>query len=189
MPGLVLPTLFCPPAAYYAEILANGGAVIDTAPRFDKRCKQAHRCMIADTQGPLALTVPVAKPYGRTWADTHISAHGRWWEVMREALSSAYGRTPYFEFLIDDFLPMLVEPDLTLTVAELNCRMDSAIRRGMGLTVPVEYQPLGTSAPWTPSCEVKAYWQVRADRFGFIPDLSALDLLFNLGPESVAVLG
>ncbi len=28
------------------------------------------------------------------------------------------------------------------------------------------------------------YYQVRADRFGYIPNLSALDLLFNLGPES-----
>ncbi|MCM1406727.1 MAG: WbqC family protein, partial [[Clostridium] fimetarium] len=28
------------------------------------------------------------------------------------------------------------------------------------------------------------YYQVRADRFGYLPNLSALDLLFNLGPEA-----
>ncbi|MDE6134461.1 MAG: WbqC family protein, partial [Muribaculaceae bacterium] len=30
----------------------------------------------------------------------------------------------------------------------------------------------------------RSYWQVRADRFGFIPGLSVLDLIFNLGPEA-----
>ncbi|MDE6145308.1 MAG: WbqC family protein, partial [Muribaculaceae bacterium] len=33
---------------------------------------------------------------------------------------------------------------------------------------------------WMP----EPYWQVRADRLGFIPNLSILDLIFNLGPET-----
>ena len=32
--------------------------------------------------------------------------------------------------------------------------------------------------------DVGPYWQIRADRFGFIPRLSILDLIFNLGPEA-----
>ncbi|MDE7146980.1 MAG: WbqC family protein, partial [Duncaniella sp.] len=32
------------------------------------------------------------------------------------------------------------------------------------------------------------YWQVRADKLGFIPGLSVLDLIFNLGPEAVIYL-
>lgn len=32
------------------------------------------------------------------------------------------------------------------------------------------------------------YYQVRADKFGFLPDLSILDLIFNMGPESPLIL-
>ena len=36
--------------------------------------------------------------------------------------------------------------------------------------------------------EPKPYYQVFESRYGFIPDLSILDLLFNMGPESVLIL-
>ena len=32
------------------------------------------------------------------------------------------------------------------------------------------------------------YYQVFADRLGFIPDLSAVDLLFNEGPNAISFL-
>ncbi|MDE6430391.1 MAG: WbqC family protein, partial [Duncaniella sp.] len=33
-----------------------------------------------------------------------------------------------------------------------------------------------------------SYWQIREDKLGFIPGLSVLDLIFNLGPEAVLYL-
>ena len=64
---LILPSLFCPAASYYAMMAEAGHVVVNTGMRFDKRRKEVHRCVIADTRGPLELTVPIAKPYGRTW--------------------------------------------------------------------------------------------------------------------------
>ena len=32
------------------------------------------------------------------------------------------------------------------------------------------------------------YYQVFSQKFGFLPDLSIIDLLFNMGPESLLVL-
>ena len=32
------------------------------------------------------------------------------------------------------------------------------------------------------------YWQVFQDKFGFVPGLSIMDLLFNEGPESICLL-
>ena len=32
------------------------------------------------------------------------------------------------------------------------------------------------------------YWQVFRERFGFVPNLSVMDLLFNEGPESICYL-
>ena len=139
---------------------------------------------IADTRGPLELTVPVAKPYGRTWADTSVSRHGAWFDVMWTALESAYGRTPFFEFYADDFRPLLLGVDDFGTVGELNFRFDLAIRRALGIQSPVIYSTEEASPvaiePWQP----QPYWQVREQQLGFIPGLSILDLIFNLGPET-----
>ena len=182
----MLPSRFCPSAAYYRMVALNPDAttVVCAGERFDKRRKDAHRMTVADTRGPLELTVPVAKPYGRTWADTVVSRHGDWWQVMWTALESAYGRTPFFEFYADDFRPLILGVDSYGTVGELNFRFDLAIRRALGLTSPVVYSPVESQPqlvePWNP----QPYWQLRADRLGFIPGLSILDLIFNLGPET-----
>lgn len=186
--SLILPTRFCPPPAYYRAIaLHRGPVVIDTATRFDKRCKQAHRCTIADAGGPLDITVPIAKPYGCTWNDVGVSLHDQWWETARTALESAYGRTPYFEFYADDFLPLL-DPVRFTTVSALNRDFDAAIRRCLGLRVDVVYEAVGAVAHDPAPYDVGPYWQVRQERFGYLPGLSTLDLLFNLGPESLLLL-
>lgn len=183
---LRLPSRFCPSAAYYRMVALHPEAttIVCAGERFDKRRKDAHRTVIADTRGRLELTVPVAKPYGRTWADTAVSRHGDWWAVMWTALESAYGRTPFFEFYADDFRPLILGVEDYGTVGELNFRFDLAIRRALGLTSPVVYSAEEatpqTVEPWEP----QPYWQVRADRLGFIPGLSILDLIFNLGPET-----
>ena len=39
-----------------------------------------------------------------------------------------------------------------------------------------------------PDFQPKAYYQVYQQRHGFLPNLSILDLLFNMGPESVYYL-
>ena len=186
MTELVLPTRFCPPPAYYRMMaLHQGNVSVCLEERFDKRRKSAHRTAIADARGVLELTVPIEKPYGKTWAETKVSLHGRWWEVMSTALESAYGRTPYFEFYADDFLPIISNPETFTTVSELNSRFDVAIRRAIGLTRPVAAADAGTRPaviePWEP----QPYWQVRREQLGFIGGLSILDMIFNLGPETL----
>ena len=145
---------------------------------------------IADTRGRLELTVPIAKPHTSRcrWDEIRISDHGEWWDVHRVALESAYGRTPYFEFYIDRLLPMLTTGVCGRypLLKDLAGAWDSWIRRVLEIPQPA---PVSASRFCPPSdIELPPYWQVRADRLGFIPGLSVLDLIFNLGPESVLYL-
>ncbi len=168
----------------------DGPVEILGSERFNKRCKEAHRFEIADTRGRLELTVPIAKPYGHTWADTRISDHGSWWETIPAALESAYGRTPFFEFYAPDLLPLLSDPYRFGSVADMNEAVDRFIRRALDLTDidvaysrrpdvrPVDLQPVPAIT----------YWQVRAQQLGFIGGLSILDPIFNLGPEARTLL-
>lgn len=189
MNHIYLPSRLCPPASYYAAIASAGRVTIDSGERLDKRCKDAHRYTIADTHGRLGLTVPVAKPYAATWQEAAVSTHGQWWLQHFTALESAYGRTPYFEFYADDFRPLFL-PDRFTTVGRMNADFDAVIRRCLGITTPVELAPKPADEPYFghSALTVAPYWQVRADSLGFIGGLSVLDLLFNMGPESLPIL-
>lgn len=186
---LILPTRFCPHPSYYrAMLLHDGPVIINTATRFDKRQKDTHRCRIADVRGPIELTVPIAKHYGSTWEETEVSRHGQWWETFRVTLESAYGRTPYYEFFADEFNSIL-QPETFTNVSDLNRRFDEAIRRCLNFPTEVIHQPLHPSETTLPQTEdLGPYWQVRSDKFGYIPNLSILDILFNLGPETMLLL-
>lgn len=201
---VLLPPQYFGPVAYYARMAAYGKAVIDDTLHYDKRFKSAHRCAIAFTDGPVNLTVPVAKPHGidhASWLHTAVSTHGHWWTLQRPALETAYGRTPFFEYYIDRFTPLFDEAWIATCppVTELCARADAIVRSLLGLTTEVTHHtdtvadvaaalagPVVDLRRADPAAmaEVPPYWQVRGDTLGFMPGLSILDLLFNLGPEA-----
>ena len=196
----VLPPVFCGSVEHYVNVRAAEATAIDWKRRFDKRFKVTHRFAIADTRGRLELTVPIAKPQSSQccWGDIEISTHGNWWDVHRIALESAYGRTPFFEYYADSLLPMLtagVEERFPL-LTDLSDAWDTWIRHKLMLPLPVAAET-GESRPESPSIitensnnatDFAQYWQVRADKIGFIGNLSVLDLIFNLGPEAIIYL-
>lgn len=193
----ILPPQLFGSVAYYALMAQYPAAFIDTSLRYDKRFKSVHRYSIADTRGELRLTVPVSRPDGAflsgklTWNQVTVSSHARWWEVHLQALESAYSRTPFFEFYIDRFAPVLnPEPR---SICSMVLEADALIRDILGLdtrmldSLPAEgddYRRTDFSKLDAP----RQYWQIRAGNYGFLPKLSVLDLIFNLGPEAPLLL-
>lgn len=195
-PGVtvLLPPRYCGDIGYYAVMSRYGNAVVDSRMRFDKRHKAVHRTTIADTRGPLALTVPVAKPeqsLGTRWDEIYVSTHGHWWDIHRVALESAYGRTPFFEFYIDRFMQFFTPrtDGGCETVTEFDTAIDAVIRDILGIAPPSEIGDAVVDFRWeVPPVPPVPYYQVRALQMGFIPCLSILDLIFNMGPEAPLVL-
>jgi len=134
--------------------------------------------------------------------DVRISSHGSWQHQHWNALESAYGETPFFEYYADDIRPFfekkwefLYDYNMDITAAVLQI-LD--LQPTYGPTreyyTPEVYKQSEASDfrevinpkhplpddEWQP----KPYWQVYGSRHGFLPNLSILDLLFNQGPES-----
>ena len=198
--ALLAPRL-CGSTTYYAALAAYGNVCIDFGMPYDKRQKLTHRFDICDTHGQRSIVVPVSRPdnvAGRLrWSDILVSEHGQWWNVARTTLESAYGRTPFFEYYSNDILPLFSPEAAGDQLQKLIERTDAAIIRMLGLTsvrmIPYadtsrfdNVDDLRRSIPG--NIEAIPYWQVRDCRFGFLPDMTILDLLFNMGPEAQLVL-
>ena len=203
---LVLPPTLCGSIGYYSLMASHKNVVIDRYCRYDKRRKLMHRYDIADVNGRLTLTVPITKPrIGATWNDAGVSAHGGWWNIHKVALWSAYGRTPFFEYYIDELMPYLqprdgVQPE---SLMDLNTGIDAIIRRIVGIESNVRYELTAEEKELITNSDKSIidhrnsnfeleqpieYYQVRATQQGFIPNLTMLDLIFNMGPETPIVL-
>lgn len=193
---IALPTQYFGSIAYYAVLAAHSRVIIHNGMKYDKRFKSTHRMAIADTRGVLELTMPVSKPESSSaasWNNITVSDHGNWWNIQLTALESAYGRTPFFEFYIDSFADFFKKEVCGANLTTHNAAIDQTVRNLLGLDNEVTYiesreLPEGISdlrrCDFSSLTEVTPYYQVRASELGFISNLSILDLLFNLGPES-----
>ena len=75
--------------------------------RHESFIKQTYRnrMTIATTNGPLSLTIPTNHDTSMAMKDIRISDHANWRHVHWNALLSAYGESPFFEYYQDDIRP------------------------------------------------------------------------------------
>lgn len=111
-------------------------------------------------------------------ADMLLSSHGNWQHQHWNALVSNYRQSPFFDYYADSLLP-LYKPGTCATLREFNLALHAIVMEHLGLlTLPEAIKPR------TPEFQVRPYYQVFQERHGFLPDLSIVDLLFNMGPEA-----
>lgn len=203
--AVMLKPVLAAPASWYAAMVDCDLAVIDGDRPFDKRDKAVHRFAIADVRGRLDITVPVChgtSVAGRrpTWNDILVSDHNRWWLTAASTLETAYGGTPWFHDLWPRFRHLFTDAAAGRPVLAYMLDMDAVIRAtigiktrlSVGLPIISEATSLGKALTVNTFDEahypIPAYRQVREAGLSFIPGLSVLDALFNLGPRDTLAL-
>lgn len=193
--------LYLAPIPLYAQLYRCDALVINGDDPFVKQTFRS-RAVIATENGTQALTIPVVHDGGRTaMRDVRISEHGNWRHQHWNALVSAYRKSPFFDYYADDFAKFYTERDGFLV--DFNLRLHSVICELLGVDREVRivnsHYTDSATADLRHIAEPKAladiknytalpYYQVFAQRNGFIPNLSIVDLLFNMGPEGLIVL-
>ena len=107
--GALLSTTYFGPVQWYQK-LNRHRCIIEQHDNFVKQTYR-NRCVIASANGPQTLTVPIERYDGMKCAmrDIRISDHGNWRHLHWQALVSAYGETPFFEYYADDIRPFFEE--------------------------------------------------------------------------------
>ena len=215
---LLLETAFMPPVSYFAaiaeEFTLSYGRVVSLVPArlrleaCENYQKQSYRnrCRIYAAGGVESLTLPVVHEGGTSSLpirEIRVDWSRDWLPRMERAIVSAYESSPYFEYYRDSLFDILESRPEKLF--DLNIRLIHYFLGKIGISADIdfttEYERPGETAPdirdlrglihpKRPSIlkTEKPYWQVFAAKYGFKPDLSVMDLLFNEGPDSISYL-
>lgn len=200
--NVLLSTTYFGPVQWYQKLYRSDEVQIE---RYESFLKQTYRnrCLIATTQGVQALTVPVEHHNCQFIRDLRISDHGNWRHLHWNALQSAYGESPFFEYYQDDIRPFFEKHwtflfDFNEEIREKMCELIDIQPKVSSTSKFVaqhtdsikDYRNVITPKHPVPDSDFvsKPYYQVYQQKNGFLPNLSILDLLFNMGPESIFYL-
>lgn len=176
----VLPPFLFPPVSWFLDAAESEEVVVATGGYFEKQSLR-NRFYIGGPNDTLALVVPVSHTGDKQlFTQTQISRREKWSREHSHSLRSAYGKAPFYEFYDYKILPLL--ENTALSLAELNQESIAVLCKAFDIPCP-SFDPNSQAPEWTAQAP-PVYPQVFEDRFGFRPKLSALDLLFNLGPEA-----
>ena len=104
MQNVLLSTTYFGPVQWYQKLYRAEHVQIEQWESFQKQTYR-NRCLIATTQGIQALTVPIERLSVNYIKDIRISDHGNWRHLHWNALQSAYGESPFFDYYQDDIRP------------------------------------------------------------------------------------
>lgn len=214
---LKMSTAYLPPLDFFAALVKNGRFMIDTRELYRKQSFR-NRAFIVTSQGPLALSLPCVKPYGKNTQVRKVSVlmTQHWAREHWRSLCTAYNKSPYFLYYRDELesyymgLESGKEREMDPGLLEINdFFIDFVIRRlkldvqrvypspAKGLDVSGEISiPDGKMVPvsmdFSPKDTCKFEYEPYMQTFiSSMPlgHLSILDLLFNVGPEAAYYLG
>ncbi|WP_245833639.1 WbqC family protein [Nonlabens spongiae] len=157
-----------------------------------------NRCYIAGANGRLALNVPVVhtgKGFSIPYKEVQIDYSEPWADNHLKSIHSAYNSSPFYQYYQDDLEKLFSEiPEL---LYHWNLKTFDFLIRNMSLelnfeeTTAFKNDALANNlikAKGKPLYSVDHYIQVFREKYGFLQPLCGLDLLFNLGPSSIAYL-
>ena len=202
---VLLSSAYLAPVVYYTKLYAYEKAYIE---RYDHYMKQTYRnrCVIASANGPLALTIPTEKADEAKclMKDVRISDHGNWRHTHWNAFVAAYRQSPFFDYYADEFHRFYEQKyeflydfngELCAWVCEqldiqpVFCPTTDYVTELQSVDDFRErIHPKRDIAEAVPDFFPHPYYQVFEEKQGFQPNLSIVDLLFNMGPEGLLVL-
>ena len=226
----LLSSTYFGPVQWYQKLNRYDECLIERHESFIKQTYR-NRMIIPTTNGPLSLTIPTNHDTSMAMKDIRISDHANWRHVHWNALLSAYGESPFFEYYQDDIRPFYEKKyeflfDFNMEIMEKMIELldirpkvkatdeyvlseERRVKSEESNTIEDNIQLLSFntqhSTPNTPIRDFRdvirpkkplpdpeftpqRYYQVYEQKFGFQPNMSILDLLFNEGNEAIFYL-
>jgi hypothetical protein len=202
----LLATSYFAPIQYYCALIRYPEVVIEQWEHYSKQSYR-NRCTIYGANGILTLSIPVVKASQKKilTKDVQISYDTNWQKLHWKGIGAAYKSSPFYEYYIDDFEPFFTKKWQSLL--EFNHAIQQEIVGILEIEPHIQFSddfidfgqpeyddyrelihPKSQKSKVKHSFKPDGYTQVFGDKYGFMENLSILDLIFNLGPDSLSYL-
>ncbi|KFF73809.1 hypothetical protein HX13_17520 [Chryseobacterium sp. P1-3] len=198
MKNVLLPVFYMPPVSWFSVFLNAENEI--TLEQFENFPKQTYRnrANIYGANGKLSLIIPIHHNGKREMKDIEISYREDWRTLHWKSIKTAYQSSPYFEYYEDKFRKIFDLKEKFLL--DFNLKGLEIIQQ---ILKTEKAQSLNEEYIKNPECvnlrekfsaklpsefEMEEYYQTFSDKFGFLKDLSVLDLICNKGPESLTYI-
>lgn len=201
--GLLLGIALFPPVEYMALLIFHPNVIIEVHENFQKQTYR-NRYYIQGPNGKQLLQVPVSYDRHTKVRDVIVSYSQRWENTHLRSLDTAYNSSPWYLFyrdMVESLLKGSIGKIWDLNIASiklsaemLGCRTEiveslSYKKHPAELTdLRDAIHPKSKESLFLTYQNDHPYRQVFAEKFGFIPGLSILDLIFNEGPAALSWL-
>jgi len=202
MPGKILiSTAYLPPVEYFSLIQDADEVLVEREENYLKQTYR-NRCYILSSDGVHPLSVPVyfGSIHKTPVNEIRIDYSKRWQQVHLRAIITSYRASPFFEFYFEELEKIILNNYEFLI--DLNCNLTESLLEILGIKkslsfsscfIPVDSADYDYRYKMTPKKKsgfrTREYTQVFNNNSCFVSGLSIIDLLFNMGPESVNYLG
>ena len=195
---LLYPT-YLPNIATYTVLVQNNDSVFEVHDSYQKQTYR-NRSHIYGANGKLSLNIPVnySQNNRQNTQEVKIDNTSKWQSIHWKSIESAYKTSPFFEYYEDDLVELYTTSKASLL--EFNFECIAVINQCLGfereiskseqftkISSETDYRFL-VNARKEATIETTAYIQVFQEKYGFINNLSILDLLFNEGPNTLNYL-
>ena len=197
MEALLHPSYF-PSISHFAVMAQADAIVLEMEDHFQKQTNR-NRMYIYSPNGVQLLNIPIkhtATAHQKT-KDVKLETAFDWQKQHFKSLEAAYRSSPFFEFFEDDMRPIFEKKHTYLM--DLNIESMQIVAKCLGLKFDVlnttEYFKSPIQSDYRllvdgkkDHFEFEVYPQVFEEKFGFLNNLSILDLLFNEGRHALSYL-
>lgn len=197
---LIHPTYF-PSISHFAAMVQSENITFEVEDNFQKQTNR-NRTYIYSPNGIQLLNIPVKhlKESHQKTKDIKIETDFDWQKQHFKSLEAGYRSSPFFEFFEDDIRPIFEKKytfllDLNFEVLAI---LSKCFRMKLKYSTTTEYFHEVDTAIITDFRALvngkkdlsafESYTQVFDDKYGFINNLSVLDLLFNEGKYAMDYL-
>jgi len=188
---LLYPTYF-PSISHFSAIAQADALTLETEDNFQKQTNR-NRTYIYSPNGIQLLNIPIkhSKNRHQKTKDVRLETAFDWQKQHFKSLEAAYRTSPFFEYFEDSLMPIFTKKHEFLM--DLNLETMAIVSKCLGMELQydktLEYfheVPEYTDFRYLANgkkdaAEFESYTQVFGEKFGFLNNLSILDLLFNEG--------
>lgn len=188
------------PISWYSLYVSDGPNFIEHHDSYQKQTFR-NRCVIYSPNGAMPLVIPVVhdKENKQLYTDVRMDDRQKWRQVHRKSIETAYRNSPFFPYFEEELNALYEVQEEHLFAFNLRCHewVERMIQKKLewefttewnqefdGFDLRESIHPKKSSILLSP----EEYHQTFEYKFGFLPDLSILDVVFNKGMETLSYL-